>query len=94
VVRVAELLRETRSKVRVRGEMGEGFWTARGVRQEGPLSPVLLNMLMADLEEEIGKIKWGGIKVREGRVYTLLYANDMVLLAKEEGKRRSMLQKD
>jgi len=31
--RVAEIVRETKSRVRVRGELGEGFWTARGVRQ-------------------------------------------------------------
>lgn len=30
VERVGEILRETRSRVRVGGEMGENFWTARG----------------------------------------------------------------
>jgi len=93
VVRVAELLRETKSRVRVRGEIGERFWTARGMRQGCPLSPLLFNMLLADLEEEMGKIKWGGIKVGDGRMYTLLYANDMVLLAEEEGEMRSMLER-
>jgi len=93
VVRVAELLRETKSKVRVRGQMGKGFWTARGVRQGCPLSPLLFNLLLADLEEEMGKIKWGGIKIGERRVYTLSYADDMVLLAENEGEMRSMLER-
>jgi len=57
VVRMTELLKETKSRVRVRGEMGEGFWTAKGVRQEYPLSPLLFDMLLADLEEKMGKIK-------------------------------------
>lgn len=30
VERMGEILRETRSRVRVGGEMGENFWTARG----------------------------------------------------------------
>jgi len=33
VERVVEIVRKTKSRVRVRGELEEGFWTARGVRQ-------------------------------------------------------------
>lgn len=32
VDRIEEMLRETRYRVRVKGELGERFWTARGVR--------------------------------------------------------------
>jgi len=61
VERMAEVLRKMKSRVRVKGEMGEDFWTAKRVRQ-CPLSPMLFNMLL-DLEEEMGKIKWdGGLK--------------------------------
>jgi len=91
VERVVEVLRETKSRVRVKGEVGEGVWTTRGVRQGCPLSPMLFNLLLADLEEVMGKIKWGGIRVGEERVYSLTYADDMVLLAEEEGEMRSML---
>ncbi|XP_039312991.1 uncharacterized protein LOC120359478 [Solenopsis invicta] len=93
VERVAEVLRETRSRVRVSGEVGKGFWTARGVRQGCPLSPILFNLLVADLEEEMRKVKWGGVKIGEVRVYTLSYADDVVLLAEGEGEMKSMLER-
>ncbi|XP_011859447.1 PREDICTED: golgin subfamily A member 6-like protein 22, partial [Vollenhovia emeryi] len=55
VERVEEVLRETKSRVKVGGEVGEAFWTARGVRQGYPLSPLLFNILLADIEEEMGR---------------------------------------
>lgn len=57
--RVEEMMKETKSKVMVGGEMGESFWTAKGVKQGCPLSlsPLLFNGLIADLEEEMGKVK-------------------------------------
>jgi len=52
---VKEILRETKSRVRVGGEVGKSFWTERG--QGCPLSPILFNILTADLEEEMGKMR-------------------------------------
>jgi len=54
---VEQVLRETKSMVRVGGEVGDCFWTARWVRQGCPLSPWLFNILLADLEEQIGRVK-------------------------------------
>lgn len=59
VGRTEEIMREIISRVRIGGEMGKGFWTARGVRLGG------------------------------GRVYTLAYADDLVLLAEGEEEIRS-----
>lgn len=91
--RVEILLRETKSRVRVREETGEEFWTGRGVRQGCPLSPLLFNVLISDLEEEMGRVKWGEVKVGEERMYTLAYADDIVLIAEEEGQMRSMIER-
>lgn len=38
-------------------EVGERFWTGRGVRQGCPLNPLLFNILITDMEEEMGKVK-------------------------------------
>jgi len=63
------------------------------VKQECPLSPLLYNLLIADLEEKMGKEWWGGVRLGEKKLYTLAYANDIVLMAKDEGKgMRSILE--
>lgn len=72
--------------------MGEGFWTARGVRQGCPLSPLLFNILLADIEEEIGKVKWRGMRGGE-RIYTLTYTDDMVVILKGKDELRSMIER-
>lgn len=85
------MIRETKSRMRIGKEIGESFWTARGVRQGCPLSLILFNILMADIEEQMGRVKWG-VKLGEERIYTLAYA-DMVLLAENEEEMRSMIER-
>jgi len=61
--------------VRVGGEVGESFWTGRELRQGCPLSPILFNILIADLEEEMGRVRWGGVKLGGKKIYSLAYAD-------------------
>lgn len=56
-----EVLRETKCRVRADGEVGESFWTARGIRQGCLLNPILFNILIADIEEQMGRVKSGNI---------------------------------
>jgi len=44
-------VKRNRSRVRIGGQIRQGFWTARGVRQRYPLSPLLFNLLIANMEE-------------------------------------------
>lgn len=46
--------------MKVEKELKERFWRGRGVTQSCPLSLLLFNILLADMEEELRKITWGG----------------------------------
>lgn len=78
--------------MKVEKELKERFWRGRGVTQSCPLSLLLFNILLADMEEELRKIKWGG-EIRLGGEYCLAYADDVVLLADKEKELRSMLDR-
>jgi len=93
IKRVEDILGETRSRVRVGEEMGDNFWTGRGLRQGCPLSPLLFNLLIADIEEVRRRVKWGGVKIGEKKVYTLAYADDIVLMTDREEEMRSMVER-
>lgn len=68
IEKVKEVFRETKSRVKIGGQLGESFWTARGVRQ-GCL--MLFNIVIVDLEGVMQRIKWGGMEVEEERIYSL-----------------------
>lgn len=61
---VEEKMRETKSRVGTGEVVREKFWTARGVKQGCPQSPLLLNILLADAKKVMGRVKWGGVKIR------------------------------
>ena len=81
--RIMEAYAETKCCVRVGESVSESFWTERGVRQGCPLSPLVFNVCMADLEERLREEGWGGVKMGGEKVYELAYADDIVLMAED-----------
>ena len=53
----------------------------KGVRQGCPLIPTLFNVDFADLGEEMKKVQEGGLVLGRKKIYTLAYADDVILLA-------------
>ncbi|XP_043464490.1 uncharacterized protein LOC122499949 [Leptopilina heterotoma] len=84
IERIKEFYEDTREKVKIGEELGEEFWLGRGLRQGCPLSPILFNLLMADLEEKMERKGKGGVILGKRRVYVLAYADDVVLMAENE----------
>lgn len=41
----------------------------------------------------MGRVNWGGVRLEDERVYTLAYANDMVLIAEKEDEIKSMMDR-
>ena len=81
IERIKEIYQETRVRVRVEGDFSEEFWTVKGLKQGCVLSPILFCIYIAGLEEDCKKRNVGGVKIGEKRLWSLAYADDLVLLA-------------
>lgn len=91
--RVKEIYESTRNVVRIHEEMSGWFWTEAGMRHGCPLSPILFTLLIADVEEEMKKGQVGGIRIGKERIWTLAYADDLVIMAKSEEGMKEMLKR-
>lgn len=92
MVRCEEVLRETMSKVRVGKEEGRCFWTSRGVRQGCPLNPCLFTLLLADLDEELERGEWSGVKIGGRKILSLAYANDVAVISEDKGGMKGIIK--
>lgn len=52
------------------------------------LSPELFKVIMADLEKDMEMVRQAVVKLMGERICTLSYADDVILLAEEEGEMR------
>ena len=89
--RIKDIYKETKNVVRVGDRKSEVFWTVRGVRQGCPLSPTLFAIYISEIDEILEKAQTGGILLGRNRIKTLAYADDLVLLSREEYEMKEMM---
>lgn len=57
------------------------------------MSPTLFNIYITDLEAEMRKEQTGGIVVGKEKIWSISYANDIVLLAENERELKGMMRR-
>jgi len=53
----------------------------KGVKQGYMMSPLLFNLYIADIDNELEKRGLGGVRLSRDRIWSLAYADDLVLVA-------------
>lgn len=56
------------------------------------MSPTLFNIHVRDLEEELEKGQSGGVVIGREKFWSIMYADDMVLLAKNKSELKKMIK--
>lgn len=82
--RIKKMYEHTEATVRTKDGVTRGFMVNKGVRQGCVMSPTLFNLYIADLDRELEKRGIGGVAIGKVRIWSLAYADDMVLLAKNK----------
>lgn len=89
--RIEGMYEETYTTVKTTEGLTSMFRTLKGVRQGCVLSPQLFNLYVAELDKRLRNRKIGGVKLGIERIWTLSYADDMVLVAKNKEALEDMM---
>lgn len=91
IERLKGVYEETKVKIRTENGLTEEFWTTKGVRQGCVLSPLLFCLYTSGLEEVFRKRNVGGVSIKGDRIWSLSYADDIVILAKNREAMKDMM---
>lgn len=82
ISRIKKIYEETISVIRYKDVCTDKFWIWKRIRQGCVLRSLLFNFYIADIDKEINKGGIGGLAVGGNRIWTIAYADDIVILAK------------
>ena len=85
-----DFYRATRCKIRVGKGLTEEFSVEKEVKQGAVLSPILFSIFINTLVERLGETGMG-VKMGQGTIESLFYADDIVLITNKPEKLQSML---
>ena len=90
---IMKIYEETENVIRVgNSEIGK-FWMEDGGRQGCKISATLFNVYLSDLEKELCKVNEGGIVVGKKKIWSISYADDIVLLATDKTAIKEMIKR-
>ena len=78
------------SRIKIQNQCTETFEISKGVRQGCVLSPLLFNIFLSDLVKNLS-LKEGKVKIADTEIASIVWADDIVLLAENEGGLQQML---
>ena len=88
---IRSLLNNTLSSIKLANNVSTAYFNVTsGVKQGDPLSPTLFSLFINDLVSEL-KTSGLTLNIDNYEINSLLYADDMVLLAKNEGDLQILL---
>lgn len=71
---------------------GESFRSHKGLKQGCPLSPLLFAIYIADMDETLRRNQIGGLVVGGKKIYSLAFADDITLLARDAPALKDMIK--
>ena len=85
-----QLYRNVQARVRVGDRLTSPVRMQQGVRQGCPLSPVLFNLFVDELSRRLRRAGYG-VNLSDQELHALLYADDVVILAKSKEDLQKMI---
>lgn len=86
---LSKYYKQANFKIKIQQQCSESIPITKGVLQGDPLSPILFSLFTADIEIFFRKMGHKGITILD--ILLLLYADDMVILAKSPNEVRRLL---
>lgn len=91
--RIKRIYSRTKCVIRIGDEIGQEFEVKPGLRLGCLLSQILHNLVFANLVKEMEEWQEGGKVIGRRKIWTIGYADDLVLLATNEKGLSEMLKR-